>query len=144
MEKAKLIILAVSFIWVGFMSAISFMESWLKFKSPELEVPIGLAVGRRVFKALNRVEWVFLIIIWLSYFISGMTISMSVMGVYILLAILLVLQGFWLLPIMSIRVTARLKGEDMPPSHLHSWYVGMEFIKLLLLIFTGSWLLQIL
>ena len=38
------------------MLAVSFLEAPLKFRAPGVTLPIGLAVGRLVFRALNRAE----------------------------------------------------------------------------------------
>ena len=40
--------LGVSFIWLGFVGAISFMEAWLKFCAPGVTRPIGLGIGKKV------------------------------------------------------------------------------------------------
>ena len=44
------------FIWLGMVLAISFLEAPLKFRAPGVDIPIGLGIGRIVFRALNRVE----------------------------------------------------------------------------------------
>lgn len=145
MDRAILIMIVASFVWAGFMSAISFMESWLKFKTPGLEVPLGLSIGRLVFKGLNRVEWAFCLLIWSSAIMLGFeTLPMTLTGIYLLLTVFLFLQAFWLLPAMNKRVEARLQGEILPPSSLHFWYVGMEMIKAIGLIFAGFYLMRLL
>ena len=53
------IALTASFLWIGFVCAISFMEAWLKFRAPGVTIPLGLGIGRLVFNALNKVEWIF-------------------------------------------------------------------------------------
>jgi hypothetical protein len=40
-----------TFVRIGFLGAISFMEAWLKFKAPGVTLPIS--IGRLVFSALN-------------------------------------------------------------------------------------------
>lgn len=141
MEKAYVIMIVVSLLWCGFMSAISFMESWLKFKAPGLESSIGLSVGRKVFGGLNRVEWVFALMIWLSYATFRLYVPVWMTGVYLLLTLFLICQSFWLLPLMNKRVEARLRGEKLAPSSYHFWYVGMEIIKLFALLFISFSLL---
>lgn len=47
---------AVVFIWLGMVLAISFLETPLKFRAPGVDIPIGLGIGRIVFRALNRAE----------------------------------------------------------------------------------------
>src|ERR1700735_4521593 len=50
---------AVTFVWVGMVGAISFLEAPLKFRAPGVTLQIGLGIGRLVFRALNIVETVF-------------------------------------------------------------------------------------
>src|SRR5690606_25200135 len=57
------IALICAFTWLGFVCAISFMEAWLKFQAHGVTLPIGLGIGRLVFHALNKVEWVLAIAI---------------------------------------------------------------------------------
>lgn len=47
---------AVVFGWLGMVLAISFLEAPLKFRAPGITVPLGLGIGRLVFRALNAVE----------------------------------------------------------------------------------------
>ena len=48
--------LATTFIWLGMVLAISFLEAPLKFRAPGVDIPIGLGIARIVFRILNRVE----------------------------------------------------------------------------------------
>jgi hypothetical protein len=50
---------AVVFTWLGMVLAISFLEAPLKFRAPGVTVPVGLGIGRLVFRALNTAEIVF-------------------------------------------------------------------------------------
>jgi len=47
---------ATTFVWLGMVLAISFLEAPLKFRAPDVTVRIGLGIGRLVFRALNTVE----------------------------------------------------------------------------------------
>ena len=58
-----------TFLWIGFVCAISFMEAWLKFRAPGITRPLGLGIGRLVFKALNKVEWFFAFVLVVCYFL---------------------------------------------------------------------------
>lgn len=44
---------ATAFIWLGMVLAISFLETPLKFRAPGITLPLGLGIGRLVFRALN-------------------------------------------------------------------------------------------
>ena len=47
---------AAVFIWLGMVLAISFLEAPLKFRAPGITIPLGLGIGRLVFRALNVCE----------------------------------------------------------------------------------------
>ena len=47
---------AATLIWLGMVLAISFLEAPLKFRAEGLELRVGLAIGRIVFRALNFAE----------------------------------------------------------------------------------------
>ena len=127
---------AAAHTWLGFVCAISFMEAWLKFRARGMTVPLGLEVGRLVFKALNRVEWCFAAIILLYLLLSGGAGGLRAVPYYIA-AVLLLLQSAWLLPALDARVEQLLAGKSLPPSRLHFYYVGMEVVKTIALFIFG-------
>ena len=53
MSTGPAIAVAVTFVWLGMVLAISFLEAPLKFRAPHVTLPIGLGIGRLVFRALN-------------------------------------------------------------------------------------------
>ena len=55
--------IAVTFVWLGMVLAISFLEAPLKFRAPNVTLQIGLGIGRLVFRALNAAEVVFALVI---------------------------------------------------------------------------------
>ena len=56
MSPALAVAIAVTFVWLGMVLAISFLEAPLKFRAPDVTARIGLGIGRLVFRALNAVE----------------------------------------------------------------------------------------
>jgi hypothetical protein len=55
-ELAVRVAAAATLIWLGMVLAISFLEAPLKFRAEGLELRVGLAIGRIVFRALNIAE----------------------------------------------------------------------------------------
>ncbi len=118
-----------TFLWIGFVCAISFLEAWLKFRAPGITIPLGLGIGRLVFAALNKIEWVFAIAIIVNLlFVKGSNLTLSSL-LYFIPLVLLAIQSFWLLPVLDERAEIYLSGETPPASTLHYYYVGMELIK---------------
>ncbi len=120
--------LIAAILWIGFVSAISFMESWLKFKAPGITVNLGLGIGRLVFSVLNKIELVLSLAIIINLIVAG-NISNSRNLLFFLPFLLLILQTIWLLPALDVRAVNSIKGEELPKTHLHFYYVGMEVVK---------------
>ncbi len=130
------IALICAFTWVGFVCAISFMEAWLKFKAYGVTLPIGLEIGRLVFQALNKVEWVLAIAILVDV-LWHRRVTRHVLMIA-LPVLLLALQTFWLLPVLDERALLAIHGQGVGPSHAHITYVIMEVAKVIALVLFGT------
>ena len=124
---------AVIYLWIGFVCAISFMEAWLKFRAPGVNIQIGLGIGRLIFNALNKVEWVFAIALMISLFNSKDTIYAPSNLFFYLPLVLLIIQTTWLLPALDTRAQMHIDNKVVPASNLHLYYVGIEIIKTIFL-----------
>jgi len=137
MENAKKYKVAITFIWIGFIGAISFMESWLKFRAPGITTELGLGIGQLVFKALNRVEIVYAILI-LVVLISNKKSSNYLINYFFFVAVLIiVLQTLWLLPVLENRANLIISGAEVPKNKFHLWYVLLEVVKVISLFIYG-------
>ncbi len=126
-------IVAPTFIWFGFVAAISFMEAWLKFQAPGITIPLGLGIGRLVFSALNKVEWVLSLMI-LIYMVSQSRIFSNKQWALFLVALfILIFQSLHLLPKLDARAQLWIDGLEDTTSSLHWVYIVVEFIKLVAL-----------
>lgn len=131
-----------TFVWMGFVGAISFMESWVKFKAPNVNLSVGLGIGRLVFRALNYVEWGLALIIAFSFLLTDSAIFSPENLTYFIPLAIIVLQSFWMLPTLNRRATKVIAGEQLPKSYLHFYYVGAEMVKMACLLFFGLALLS--
>ncbi|GJM33334.1 MAG: hypothetical protein DHS20C18_23350 [Saprospiraceae bacterium] len=128
---------AAIFLWLGFVLAISFMEAWLKFRAPGVTVPIGLGIGRLVFSALNKVEWILAILIFINILYLK-TAVFTIENVFFFIPLLLLLvQTTWLLPALDVRANLHINGQDVPPGNLHLYFIGAEIIKVICLFTFG-------
>ncbi len=124
-SKLPIAMIAV-FIWIGFVCSISFMEAWLKFRAVNMTLPIGLSIGRLIFGALNKVEWVLAFIILMHLILIRSRTALIYIAVPI---VLLLAQTFLLLPALNERVDMVLLGNEVSRSFLHFYYLSMELIK---------------
>ncbi len=129
--------IVITFLWIGFVCAISFMEAWLKFRAPGITLPLGLGIGRLVFDALNKVEWVFILAIVFQFLIAKAKFLSLKMIPFYLAAILVIIQSIWLLPALDTRAEMHIQGLAVLPSNLHFYYVGFEAIKTISLTIFG-------
>ena len=138
MKRLLSIAIMCVFLWLGFVFAISFMEAWLKFRAPGVSMSVGLGIGKLIFGALNKVEWVFAAIIFFSVFFNKNVINTSNKIWFGCIVLILLAQTFWLLPLLDARADAIINGGSRTPSSLHWLYVTAEMIKVVLLFFLGA------
>ena len=115
---------AATFVWLGMVLAISFLEAPLKFRAPGVTTVIGLGIGRLVFRALNVAEVVLALVV--------------VVGV---LVVVLLAQLVLVRPRLNRRSDRVLAGETLPRSRLHLAYIGLEVVKVAALVVLGVLLL---
>ncbi|MCR1024224.1 hypothetical protein NQT66_05360 [Cellulophaga baltica] len=129
--------IAITFIWVEFIGAISFMEAWLKFRAPGIDTALGLGIGQLVFSALNKVEITNAVLIVLLSIASKEKKTIQVQGLFYVAVAILVLQSVWLLPALDTRANLIREGVVLGKSKLHLWYVLVEIVKITCLILFG-------
>ena len=130
---------AATLIWLGMVLAISFLEAPLKFRAKGLELPVGLAIGRIVFRALNIAEVIWAVVIAVCLTIAGPSGPVLVLAAET--AVLLAVQLLVVRPRLNRRSARVLAGQDAPRSRAHHAYIGLEALKLAALVALGATLL---
>ncbi|MFG3617233.1 hypothetical protein [Nocardia sp. NPDC047654] len=119
-------------LWLGMVLAISFLEAPLKFRAPGVTLPLGLGIGRLVFRALNAAEAVLAVLLVVAALVAGPGKPTWLwLGVAV---VLLAVQILVVRPPLSRRADRVLAGEDLPRSHAHYWYIGLEVVKVVALL----------
>lgn len=137
MTTAGAVVAALTFVWLGMVFAISFLEAPLKFRAPGVTLPIGLGIGRLVFRALNAVEVVWAVAILIALVLGswpGVAVPISAGVAIAALAVQLVAVR----PALTKRSDAVLAGHEGPRSSAHLVYVAVEVIKVGALIWLGT------
>jgi cell division protein FtsW (lipid II flippase) len=124
---AAAVAVAASFVWLGMVLAISFLEAPLKFRAPGVTLPIGLAIGRLVFRALNAAEAILAVTV-LASLAAGSPRARVVVPLAVAAAVLAI-QLVFVRPRLTRRSDAVLAGQDAPRSRAHHVYVALEAIK---------------
>ena len=143
MTAASAVGVALTFVWLGMVLAISFIEAPLKFRAPGVTLQIGLGIGRLVFRALNTVE------VGLAAGVLAALMSTDPPGaalIAVVLAVLaLVAQLTGVRPYLVRRSDAVLaagpEAAGLPRSRAHYVYVALELVKVTSLIIAGTVLL---
>lgn len=123
-------------LWAGLSVGVAWLATPAKFLAPSLTLPVALDVGQHTFRVYNGVELVLFVILlvlgpW-STSRGRWYLAVSVPGTVNLA------QAFWLLPALDLRVLAIQAGQStLPPSQLHTLYVGAEGLKVLWLLALG-------
>ena len=133
----KRILIVVPILWLGFVLAISFMEAWLKFQAEGVSQEAGLSIGRLIFGALNKVE-IFFFLTLLAVLIgkySHLT-TKTKWRIVSSLGLVLLLQTFHLLPVLDDRAAMIIRGDKLPYSYFHFYYVALEVVKVAVLVVT--------
>jgi len=130
----RTLLLLILGIWAGMIIGISFMEAPLKFRAPNMTMPIALGVGQLVFGALNKVEIFFSLLSVVLVFV--LRSDMNKMSILLTagLALIVMMQSVWLLPALDERATQVINGITPTTSSKHLYYVICEVIKVILLI----------
>jgi hypothetical protein len=136
---AGVVQVAVPFTWLGMVLAISFLETPLRFRAPGITVPLGLGIGRLVFRALAVAELALAVALTVALVLTNGT---AVVGAapWTLTAILwavLAIQAGVLRPRLDQRARLVLAGQNLPRSRLHLTYVALEGTKVVLLPIVG-------
>ncbi|OBK27970.1 hypothetical protein A5634_21740 [Mycobacterium asiaticum] len=140
MNAGPAIEVAVTFVWLGMVLAISFLEAPLKFRAPNVTLQIGLGIGRLVFRALNTVEVIFALVIG-AIVVAGPTPARIVVA-FTIAAVVLAIQLVAVRPRLTRRSDEVLAGLDAPRSRAHYVYIGLEAIKVVALLVAGILILN--
>lgn len=140
---------AATLIWLGMVLAISFLEAPLKFTAPGVTLPIGLAIGRKVFRALNAVETVLAAVLVVALILDMSASDQSASAVIIasgIAMLALAVQLVAIRPALTKRSNEVLAGDGTQAqdsrSHAHFYYVGFEVVKVIALIVASVGLLM--
>ncbi len=140
MSGGSPVAVAVIFVWLGMVLAISFLEAPLKFRAPNVTRQIGLGIGRLVFRALNSIEVMFAAVVAAVIMVSPP--PADVVAAFLTAFAMLATQLIAVRPFLNRRSDRVLAGLNLPRSRGHYAYVGLEVVKVIALVVAGVLLLS--
>lgn len=138
MSTGPAVATAATFVWLGMVLAVSFLEAPLKFRAPGVTLRVGLGIGRLVFRALNATEVVLAVALVVALVASPPVGAVAAPAVAVAV---LAVQLLLVRPRLTRRSEAVLAGQDPPRSHAHHVYVALETVKAGALLVAGVLLL---
>ena len=128
-----------AFAWLGMVLGISFLETPLKFQAPGITLPLGLGIGRLVFRALNATE-ITLATVLLAALLAYRP-GFAGWALLVTSGALLATQTGLLRPRLDRRAAQIITGDTPPPSRLHLAYIALEILKVAALVTLGTLLI---
>lgn len=115
--------------WIGVVVT-NAIGAGAKFDADLLTREAGLDVGRHVFRAVGRLEWLLAAAILAMVSTDGEVTTAMWVPILALVALVAV-QTFWLRPILDARAAAIIAEHDVPKSRAHAAYMVTELLKLI-------------
>nr|MDQ3374161.1 hypothetical protein [Acidobacteriota bacterium] len=109
----------------------------LKFRAPNITLPLGLGIGRIVFQTLNKIEIVLMILMLMTFVKTKPKVKLAHFSLSVI-AFLLFSQTVWLLPVLDARAIEIINGNTVPDSNAHLIYIVFDAIKFVLLFALGA------
>jgi hypothetical protein len=136
-DVAVRVAVAATLLWLGMVLAISFLEAPLKFRAPGLELHVGLAIGRIVFRGLNVAEVAWAVVIAVCLITDPQSVAITTLAC--VTGALLVVQLAGVRPRLSRRSDEVLADRnagaaDAPRSRTHHAYIALETLKVAALV----------
>ncbi len=122
----------IALIWLGMLIGVSFLATPVKFAVQDLALPVALQVGQATFAVFARIEWLLAATLVAAAALHWRTRRFA-LTLSLLLALAVLAQALWLLPILDARVAAIVAGGTPPSSPHHAYYATIEALKAVLL-----------
>ena len=106
-----------------------------------MTLPIALELGKLMFGVSANIQLFLAGAIALNFLLVKKYLTTGIIISYILLVILLLLEKFWMLPILDARADMLASGKPVQPTSLHDYFIYAEVGKLILTV--GGILLQL-
>lgn len=135
MQGIKVLRSFTAIFWLGFFMAISFMEAPLKFTVDGISMAQGVMIGRVIFNMLNKLEWLFFIIVLTTCFFNRPTFFLAIL--IIAAGVILLLETIWILPLLDIHAQRIIDGQARTGNFIHYIYGFLELLKIPTLILIG-------
>jgi len=130
-------ILSAVFFWLGIFISVSFLETPLKFQVPGITLPVALELGKIMFGISTNLQLGLVILISFILLKGRKIHTKAEFMMFGTIAIIVLVQKFWMLPVLDARADLLSAGKPIPPTNLHDYFIYAELLKLVLLLAFG-------
>lgn len=131
------IVFAISFFWLGLLISISFLETPLKFQVTGMTLPIALELGKIMFGISTNIQLGLIIFIIFNIIIYRRNLTNIMLWTIFSVGLILVLEKFWMLPVLDARADILVTGKGLAATPLHDYFIYAESIKTILVALLG-------
>ena len=135
------VLLSIIFtLYAGLVLGVSFIATPAKFMAPSISMPIALEIGKATFHIFNKVEWIIIVISIVVTFFS--TTNLHRWWFTAGLLALLLIENYYLLPILNIRTERAIADNIANPNIFHWLYIGADTFKIIIALTGAIWLMH--
>ncbi|MDR3024943.1 hypothetical protein [Chryseobacterium sp.] len=127
------IVLMMLCLMAGVFITVSFLETPIKFQVPGMTLPVALGLGMVMFGISTKIQCVFLILIIAGMLISRKKYTKTDFILIVFLLAILLLEKFWMLPILDDRAQLLSAGKPVLSSEMHNYFIYAESAKAIIL-----------
>ena len=121
-------------LWFGVFVTVSFIETPMKFQVPGMTLPIALELGKIMFGISTNIQLVLLGFVLVFLLIGKEKCNWYKVLIYGGILVVVLLQKWWMLPVLDERADLLAVGKSVPPSELHNYFIYSEVLKVFFLI----------
>lgn len=127
------IVLTLLCLMTGIFITVSFLETPLKFQVSGMTLPVALKLGMMMFGVSTKIQCVFLILVVMGMLISRKKYTGTDFIIIAVVFTVLLLEKFWMLPVLDERAHLLSAGKPVSPSEMHNYFIYAESAKALFL-----------
>ena len=115
---APMVLAGLLLLWAGVLIGVSFLAAPAKFAAPSLSLPVAMHVGRQEFCTLNLAVAGFAVVtLALAFVVRPSRLVWVGLG---LAALVVAVQGLWLLRVLDARAKMIIQEQTPPPAPWHA------------------------
>jgi len=135
-----MILNTIYLLWSGIIIGVSFIATIIKFYAEDITIPIALSIGKVTFNLQIIIDLIILSVIALLtvyYYYQKLKIPAIHIILFIFLLCIIIIQKFYMLPVLDTRINMRLNGKELSDTWHHNGYIIMETSKVIITLIAG-------